>query len=226
MSLRTNKQRAAVLLSAGLVAVVTVSIFSPGSQGGPRPRPARATMKSPRPACPAEHKPPRGTDRFLQFTQDNQLVRPTGYRKWIYAGTPVTPNDMNDGAAAFPEFHSVYIDPVSYAVYEKTGEFPDGTIMVKELAGVGAKSATSGNGYFMGEFTGLEVSLKDSQRFADEPGHWAFFSFGHEYPLKDRAAAHPAANCNDCHGSAAGQDYVFTQYLPVIRAARPKPRTE
>mgnify|MGYP007132382116 CR=1 FL=1 len=37
---------------------------------------------------------------------DGQLDRPANYREWVYVGTPVTPNDMNDGKAAFPEhFH-------------------------------------------------------------------------------------------------------------------------
>ncbi len=39
------------------------------------------------------------------FTIKNgQLERPTGFREWIYVGTPVTPNDMNGGKAAFPNF--------------------------------------------------------------------------------------------------------------------------
>lgn len=46
--------------------------------------------------------------------KDGELVRPTGYREWVYVGTPVTPNDMNDGKAAFPEHHNVYIDPQSW----------------------------------------------------------------------------------------------------------------
>jgi hypothetical protein len=29
----------------------------------------------------------------------------------------------------------------------------------------------------------LEVSIKDSKRFKDEPGHWAYFNFGTKYPL-------------------------------------------
>ncbi len=44
---------------------------------------------------------------------DGELQRPTGYREWIYVGTPVTPNEMNNGKAAFPEHHNVYIDPKS-----------------------------------------------------------------------------------------------------------------
>ena len=81
---------------------------------------------------------------------DGQLERPTGYRERVYVGTPVTPNDMNDGKAAFPEHHNVYIDPESWAHWKKTGEFREGTILMKELVSVGSKVAVSGNGYFPG----------------------------------------------------------------------------
>lgn len=91
------------------------------------------------------------------FTVTNgELTRPTGYREWIYVGTPVTPNDMNNGKAAFPELHNVYIDPESWAQWKKEGTFRDGTILIKELVSVGSKAAVSGQGYFMGEFIGLE----------------------------------------------------------------------
>ena len=66
-----------------------------------------------------------------RFTAEGQLIRPEGWRKWVYIGTPLTPHDMNEGAAAFPEFHNVYIDPDSFGVYENTGEFPDGTMIAK-----------------------------------------------------------------------------------------------
>ena len=65
--------------------------------------------------------------------------------------------------------------------------------MIKELVGIGAKEATSGKGYFMGDFIGLEASIKDSKRFKDEPGNWAFFTFGHHYPLKAEATKQNAA---------------------------------
>ena len=123
---------------------------------------------------------PTALAALVEFTADGKLKQPVGYRKWVYVGEVVTPNDMNDGEASFPEFHSVYMDPESFAHYEKTGEFRDGTVMIKELIGVGAKEATSGKGYFMGDLRGLEASIKDSKRFKDEPGNWAYFSFGHK----------------------------------------------
>jgi hypothetical protein len=127
-------------------------------------------------AAPAA--PPGGTTAAVEFTPDGKLKRPVGYRKWVYFGEVVTPNDMNDGEASFPEFHEVYMDPESFAHYEKTGKFRDGTVLIKELSSVGSKKAPSGKGYFQGEFTGLEAAIKDSKRFKDEPGYTAYFSFG------------------------------------------------
>lgn len=164
-----------------------------------------------------KHDPPP----IVTFDHNGELVKPVGYRRWIYVGAPLTPHDMNHGQATFPEFHSVYIDPRSYDHYEKTGKFRDGTVMIKELVRVGAKQATSGHGYFMGDFTGLEVLMKDRQRFQDQPGHWGFFSFGHEYPLKPKATIQPVASCSTCHSASADDDFVFTQYYPVLRAAKP-----
>ena len=170
-----------------------------------------------------------------RFDNEGNLLRPdVGYREWIYVGTPVTPNDMNGGKAPFPEFHNVYIRPVDWEHYKKTGTFQDGTMLIKELISVGSKAAVSGQGYFMGEFIGLEATVKSAKRFPNEPGNWAYFSFTpHGSPmmdkdwkpggaLKDNAAAFPTAACAACHVAAAAEDMVFTQYYPVLRAAKPK----
>lgn len=64
------------------------------------------------------------------FTMENgELIRPTGYRSWVYVGTPVTPNDLNNGKAAFPEMHNVYIDPASYDHYKSTGIFKESQVL-------------------------------------------------------------------------------------------------
>jgi hypothetical protein len=175
------------------------------------------------PAVRSASAQPKAPAALVEFTADGKLKQPVGYRKWMYIGTPVTPNDMNDGEASFPEFHEVYMDPESFAHYEKTGEFRDGTVLVKELSSVGSKEAPSGKGYFQGEFTGLEAAVKDSKRFKDEPGYWAYFSFGHSYPLKEEVSKGAVASCNQCHETNAGKtDWVFSQYYPVLRAAAPK----
>ena len=170
----------------------------------------------------ASAAPPGGTTAAVEFTPDGKLKRPVGYRKWVYVGEVVTPNDMNDGEASFPEFHSVYMDPESFADYEKTGKYRDGTVLIKELSSVGSKKAPSGNGYFQGKFTGLEASIKDSKRFKDEPGNWAYFSFGHKYPLEAEVSKSPTFAFNKCHQDSAKQDWVFTQNYNVLPASAPR----
>src|SRR5262249_6669274 len=108
--------------------------------------------------------PPGGTTAAVEFTPDGKLKRPVGYRNWVYVGEVVTPNDMNDGEASFPEFHSVYMDPESFAEYEKTGKYRDGTVLIKELSSVGSKKTPSGDGYFQGKFTGREGASHEPKR--------------------------------------------------------------
>jgi hypothetical protein len=133
---------------------------------------------------------------------------------------------MNNGKAAFPEHHNVYIDPDSWAYWKTNGEFRDGTILIKELVSVGTKAAVSGNGYFQGDFIGLEATIKSKRHFGDEPGNWAYFSFStpDHSKLNKTAKPFPAAACNACHEGAAAHDFVFTQYYPVLRAGKGKGR--
>ncbi len=163
------------------------------------------------------------------FNDDGSVNIPTGYRQWVFMGAPLTPNALNGGEAPFPEFHNVYIEPSAFAAFEATGEFPEGTQIVKELTTVrsnnnadnGSSQEVSGVGYFQGEFVGLELTVKDNDRFKDEPGGWAYFSFGHKAPPYEKTAtAFPAESCNACHEASAETDFVFTQFYPVLRAAK------
>ena len=161
-------------------------------------------------------------EKYFTIDKEGNLERPTGFREWVYVGTPVTPNDMNNGKAAFPEHHNVYIDPKSWAYWKKNGKFRDGTILMKELVSVGSKAAVSGNGYFQGDYIGLEATIKSSKHFPDEPGNWAYFSFSTKdhKTLTESAKHFPAASCNACHAASAADDFVFTQHYPVLRAGK------
>ncbi len=166
------------------------------------------------------------------FTDSSQVNAPTDYRQWVYVGTPLTPNALNDGAAPFPEFHNVYVEPSAFAHFSQTGEWANGTQIAKELVLVrngddcednGSCFEVSGQGYFQGEFAGLELTVKDTERFASEPGGWVYYSFGHHAPpYAATASAFPADSCNACHAANADTDFVFTQFYPILRAANPK----
>lgn len=165
-----------------------------------------------------------------EFTAAGEAVQPTGYRQWVFVGAPLTPNALNDGEAPFPEYHNVYVEPTAFAHYSKTGTWPEGTQIVKELTLIyqndndelGATTEVSGHGYQQGDFSGLELTVKDTKRFADAPGGWAYFSFGHHAPpYAATATAFANESCNACHEANADDDFVFTQFYPILRAAKP-----
>lgn len=157
---------------------------------------------------------------YAKFNKAGELIRPAHYREWIFVGAQITPKDMNDGKPAFPEFHNVYIDPSSWRYWKRTGKFRDGTIFVLEMVSVSDKKSSSGNGYFQGEFDGLAAAVKSRSRFRDKTGNWAYYGFDD----KRTAAAQPDDACAACHKANAAEDMVFTQYYPVLRAAKPKPK--
>ena len=163
------------------------------------------------------------------FNADGAVKRPADWRRWVFVGSPLTPNGLNGGTAPFPEFHNVYVEPSAFRHYQATGDWPEGTQIAKELVLVrsngnaenGSTQEVSGVGYQQGEFAGLELAVKDSTRFGNMPGGWAYFSFGHQaQPYNASAEAFPAEACNACHAASADTDFVFTQFYPVIRAAR------
>ena len=156
-----------------------------------------------------------------KFNESGEMIRPEGWREWVFVGSPVTPNSLNNGAAPFPEFHSVYVDPKSWEQWKKTGTFREGTMFAKELTSVGATKASSGVGFFNGELMGFEIAHKDSKRYSKETNGWQYYTFGHKAePYNNSAAAMPIAACAACHVGAAADDMVFTQYYPILRVSK------
>src|SRR5215813_580638 len=171
------------------------------------------------------------------FNADGTVQVPTGFRKWVFVGAPLTPEGLNDGKyncnadgknctrSNFPEYHHVYIEQKNVDAYLKTGDFPEGTVIVKELTRVlnpyfpdGSRQEPSGRGYFNGEYNGIDVTVKDSKRFS-KTNNWGFFTFGHHpLPYADRAAESSAAECAGCHTANVAQtDMTWIQFYPLLR---------
>ena len=171
------------------------------------------------------------------FNADGTVQVPTGFRKWVFVGAPLTPEGLNDGKyncnadgknctrSNFPEYHHVYIEQKNVDAYLKTGDFPEGTVIVKELTRVlnptfpdSSRKEPSGRGYFNGAFNGIDMSIKDSKRFAKTNG-WGFFTFGHHpMPYEKTSAERPAAECAGCHiANVASTDMTYIQFYPLLR---------
>jgi hypothetical protein len=159
------------------------------------------------------------------FDSEGKLPVPTGFRAWVFVGAPLTPNGLNNGQAGFPEYHNVYVEKKNVDVYLKTGEFPEGTVIVKELTRVltptfpdGSRTEPSGRGYFNGEYNGIDMTVKDSKRFAKTNG-WGFFTFGHHpLPYDKTAAEKSVTECAGCHiANVAKTDMTWVQFYPLLR---------
>lgn len=160
-----------------------------------------------------------------KWTASGELLLPKGYHEWIYLGSPLTPNALNGGNAPFPEYHNVYVQPEAYRAYRQTGEFPEGTILLKELQLTrpatnddGSSVEVSGRGFFPAALNGIDISVKDSKRFEDTNG-WGFFNFGHHAPpYAKSAAALPADACANCHIANADKMVFRKFYQPILDA--------
>jgi hypothetical protein len=206
-----------------IIAVVMLGIVSLSIGRTAREHEVFAAQKSSNAASPS-------SNRAVQYTADGKLKLPAGFRRWVFLGAPLTPNALNDGEANFPEFHHVYVEEKNLDVYLKTGSFPEGTILIKELTRVlkptfpdGSRTEPSGRGYFNGELNGIDASVKDSKRFARTNG-WGYFTFGHHpMPYEQTAAERPVSECAGCHlANVAKTDMTWVQFYPLLRD-KPKP---
>jgi len=170
------------------------------------------------------------------FDASGKMKLPTGFRKWVFVGAPLTPEGLNDGKfncdqpggctkANFPEYHHVYIEQKNVDAYLKTGDFPEGTVIVKELTRVfnptfpdGSRKEPSGRGYFNGAYNGIDLSIKDSKKYAKTHG-WGYYTFGHHpMPYDQTSEERPASECAGCHIANVGKtDLTYIQFYPLLR---------
>jgi hypothetical protein len=127
---------------------------------------------------PQTNTAPAASRHMPEYTQSGDLILPKNWRSWVFIGSPLTPDGLNDSKENFPEFHNVYIEPASFDIYKKTGMFPEGTILFKELQRTlkhgqfpdGSRVEPSGRGYFPAAYNGADVTVKDSKRYAATGG--------------------------------------------------------
>jgi Cytochrome P460 len=187
-----------------------------------------ASVYAQAPTATADNGAPIVTRYLPEYTASGELILPKNYRNWIFVGSPLTPNALNDGHANFPEYHNVYIEPGSFAIYKKTGVFPEGTIFYKELQLTlkpeenpdGSRTEPSGRGYFPGALNGADVTVKDSKRFA-ESGGWGYFDFNHFEPKAASTKVQEKSECAYCHIASAKRDEVWTQFYRILDEVPP-----
>jgi len=182
--------------------------------------------------APATSAPPPAGMVQPAYDDKGQLIRPEGYRNWIFVGASLglDYSEPREGQVRTEIFHHVYIQPEAYKHYQETGTFPEKTILMMENYSAGDKENNTAkeltkdkeqfetlNGRFTDSRLGVEAAVKDS---AKSPDTWSYYAFGSRAGLLPSARAFPKQACWDCHNSHAAVDNVFLQFYPILREAR------
>jgi len=148
-----------------------------------------------------------------QYTNDNKLIMPANYRDWNYLSSGLGMTYSKSGPDNNPMFTNVYAAPEAYHAFLKTGQWPDGTMLVMEMLTSGTEgSINKGGHYQLAMMGGIEAHVKDSSRAGDL---WKFYGF--EEDGKPADARGNGNVCTQCHTKNGGVEDTFVQFYPTLR---------
>ena len=85
----------------------------------------------------------------MVFKGKDTLLRPLGYREWIFVGSSMVSCHNQDFAEYTSNvYHNVYLNPSTFRAFDKTGQFPDGTAIILKLASADEKTEPGLQGFF------------------------------------------------------------------------------
>ncbi|MEZ4278670.1 MAG: cytochrome P460 family protein [Myxococcota bacterium] len=159
-----------------------------------------------------------GFERFVEQDGDFNFDPATAMRGLVHLGSYFVPK--GDAAG----FHHVYTQPGVPEAWRREGAFPDGTVLIKEIAthrtadyttGQGVASATEARQWF--------VMIKDGgNRFPDHPlwgQGWGWALYKSDAPTTNVARDY-RLDCLGCHAPARPNDWVYVEGYPALRALR------
>lgn len=144
---------------------------------------------------------------------------PSNYRRaYEYLGSWAIAADSGSGSK---QIHEVYASPGTIEAYRKTGKFPAGTTLIKEVFATRTSPMTTGTVSRVGKLQGWFVMVRDDRN--DHPGNplwaqgwgWSWFDAGKPETTTSKSFQ---SDCQACHTPARNTDWVYTQgYAPLKR---------
>ena len=156
-------------------------------------------------------------DNFSPYVNKNGNINfPHGFRAtMVHLGSWFVPKGEASG------FHDVYTEKETVRIYQRTGRFPDGATIVKELRTSKSGSYTTGQNvsHATGNIKQWFVMIKDEKsRFSGNPlwgdgWGWAL------YKPKDKSkniTTDYKTDCRGCHIPAKDNDWVYVEAYPIL----------
>jgi hypothetical protein len=160
-----------------------------------------------------------GTFNGLDFVDKTGNIRkPPDYRdRYELLGTYTVIDPKGN------EMHVTYATPGTAAYYRKTGKFPDGALMVKEVFGTDHAKLTTGDAHWAKGIKVWFVKIKDEKhRFPNSKlwgDGWGWALFKSDAPDKQVATDYKK-DCLGCHVPVKSSDWTYVQGFPVLQSAK------
>lgn len=162
---------------------------------------------------------------FQLVDKAGNIRRPSDFRTSYEALGTFTVLNPPGGMAPNPqggnEMHVTYASRGTAEIYRKTGKFPDGAVLVKEVFGTEHAQMTTGDAHWASGTKVWFVMIKDEKaRFSENPlwgDGWGWALFNADAPDK-QVATNYRTDCLGCHIPARNTDWIYVQGYPVLTA--------
>lgn len=173
------------------------------------------------PPSPAgEQAPAQAAAKGFSPYVDKQggISLPKDYKtKWTHLGGWAVAKKKGQ---AVHEIHDVYTQPHVVEAYNRTGGFPDGAVLVKEVREAKAEKLTTGHAAWSTDIKIWFVMIKDRKdRFPDHD-HWGDGWGWALYEAKDpqkNISTDYNTSCIGCHIPAEDDDWVYVRGYPQLK---------
>jgi hypothetical protein len=149
---------------------------------------------------------------------NGNLRVPVDYRTaYQFLGSWAVAADQGQGSK---EVHVVYASPGTISAYRKSGRFPDGSVLVKEVFEATTGAMTTGNVSHAKILKGWFVMMKDSKN--SHPDNklwgdgWGWSWFDAAAPSKTTSTNYKV-DCQSCHVPARASDWIYVQGYPALK---------
>jgi hypothetical protein len=135
----------------------------------------------------------------------DEVVYPRHYRDWAHVKSAVV-GPSSPASPKYEGFTHIYANEIAMSGY-RTGNFPDGSVIVFEVLQTVTKAGTLEEG----QRKFIDVMMKDQSRY-NETGGWGFAEFEKDSATAQILTAGDKQTCFNCHNSRKQQGYVFSSY--------------
>jgi hypothetical protein len=151
------------------------------------------------------------------------ISRPTNYKRdWAHLGSWAVAKKKGSDVS---EMHDVYTPRETIAAFNKTGKFPDGAVLVKEVRKTKTDRLTTGHAAWSSDIKIWFVMIKDQKgRFKDNDHWgegWGWALFEAKDPTKNVSVDYETS-CISCHTPVEENDWVYLYGYPDLKEPEKK----